>query len=454
MLEDKKIILSEKDIPRHWYNIVADLKPMDPPFNTRTGKIATKEDFLPIFCEDIIDQEMSRERFIEIPEEVVHTYKIWRPSPLIRAKHLEKFLDTPAKIYFKNEGVSPSGSHKSNSAIAQAYYNKKCGVKRIATETGAGQWGSALAMACGFYGMECVVYMVKVSFEQKPYRKILMQVYGASVFSSPSKFTEVGRKVLETDPSSPGSLGIAISEAIEDVVTHKDTKYALGSVLNHVALHQTVIGIEAKKQMEIIGRYPDIVIACLGGGSNFSGISFPFIMDKINGTHKNLRAIAVEPSACPKLTHGVFAYDYGDSSGFTPAMKMYTLGHSFIPEGTHAGGLRYHGASPIVSAIVKEGLAETAVVKQREVFDAAIKFTKCEGILPAPESAHAIKVAIDEALKAKEEGISKTILFNLSGHGHFDLSAYEHALAGDLGDCDYSKEEVEKNLKFLPEVKL
>ncbi len=454
MLEDKKIILGEKDIPRQWYNIAADLKPMDPPFNTRTGKIATKEDFMPIFCEDIINQEMTRDRFVDIPEEVVHIYKIWRPSPLIRARHLEKFLDTPAKIYFKNEGVSPSGSHKSNSAIPQAYYNKKCGVKRIATETGAGQWGSALSMACKFYDMECVVYMVKVSYEQKPYRKILMQVYGASVFSSPSKYTEVGRKVLDTDPSNPGSLGIAISEAIEDVITHKDTKYALGSVLNHVALHQTVLGLEAKKQMEVIGRYPDVVIACLGGGSNFAGLSFPFLMDKIQGKNKNLRAIAVEPSACPKLTHGVFAYDYGDSSGFTPAMKMYTLGHSFIPGGTHAGGLRYHGASPLVSAIVKEGLAETAVVKQREVFDAAIKFTRCEGILPAPESAHAVKVAIDEALKAKEEGVSKTILFNLSGHGHFDLSAYEHALAGDLEDCVYSKEEVEKNLKFLPEVKI
>jgi tryptophan synthase beta chain len=302
--------------------------------------------------------------------------------------------------------------------------------------------------------MECVVYMVKVSYDQKPYRKILMQVFGASVFSSPSKYTEVGRKILETDPDSPGSLGIAISEAIEDVITHKDTKYALGSVLNHVALHQTVLGLEAKKQMEIIGRYPDVLIACLGGGSNFSGLTFPFLMDKIQGKNKNLRAIAVEPSACPKLTHGVFAYDYGDSSGFTPAMKMYTLGHSFIPGGTHAGGLRYHGASPIVSAIVNQGLAETVVVKQREVFDAAITFTQCEGILPAPESAHAIKVAIDEALKAKEEGISKTILFNLSGHGHFDLSAYEHALAGDLEDCIYSKEEVEKNLKLLPEVKL
>ncbi|MBR3654033.1 MAG: TrpB-like pyridoxal phosphate-dependent enzyme [Elusimicrobia bacterium] len=451
----KKIMLSEEDIPKQWYNIQADLPhPLEPAFNTRTGKIATKEDLCQIFPEAIVEQEVSRERWIDIPDQVRDAYKIWRPSPLVRATNLEKFLDTPAKIYFKNEGVSPSGSHKSNSAIAQAYYNMKAGTKRIATETGAGQWGSALAMACKMFGIECVVYMVKVSFQQKPYRKSLMQVYGANVYASPSMQTEAGRKVLEKDPDCTGSLGIAISEAIEDVLTHENAKYSLGSVLNHVAMHQTVIGLEAKKQLEMVDEYPDIVIACLGGGSNFSGLAFPFIMDKINGTHKDLRAIAAEPSACPKLSKGVYAYDYGDLSGFTPAFKMYTLGHTFMPSGIHAGGLRYHGASPLVSAIVKEKLAESVVVKQREVFEAAVTFARCEGILPAPESSHAIRVAINEALKAKEEGKSKTILFNLSGHGHFDLTAYEQYLAGKIQDCNYSEEEVQEALKDLPKVNI
>ncbi|MDD2523900.1 MAG: TrpB-like pyridoxal phosphate-dependent enzyme [Endomicrobiia bacterium] len=453
--ENKKIILSEQDIPKQWYNIQADLpEPLEPAFNMRTGKIATKEDLCVIFPEEIVEQEVSQQRWIDIPEEVRDIYKIWRPSPLIRARNLEKFLDTPAKIYFKNEGVSPSGSHKSNSAVAQAYYNKKAGTKRIATETGAGQWGSALAMACQMFGIECVIYMVKVSFEQKPYRKSLMHVYGANVFSSPSNETEVGRKVLASDPDCRGSLGIAISEAIEDVLNHKNAKYSLGSVLNHVALHQTVIGLEAKKQLEMVDEYPDVVIACLGGGSNFSGIAFPFLMDKIQGRNPNLRAIAVEPSACPKLSKGVYAYDYGDNSGFTPAFKMYTLGHTFIPSGIHAGGLRYHGASPLVSAIVKHKLAESVVVGQKEVFEAAITFTKCEGILPAPESAHAIRTAIDEALKAKKEGVSKTILFNLSGHGHFDLSAYEQYLSGQIQDCNYSEEDVKKALEDLPKVNI
>ncbi len=454
-LKDKKIILQEKDIPEQWYNIQADLpEPLEPAFNARTGKIATKDDLCQIFPEAIVEQEVSTQRWIDIPEQVRDIYKIWRPSPLIRARNLEKFLDTPAKIYFKNEGVSPSGSHKSNSAIAQAYYNMKAGTKRIATETGAGQWGSALAMACKMFGLECVVYMVKVSFDQKPYRKSLMHVYGANVYSSPSMQTEYGRKVLEKDPNCSGSLGIAISEAIEDVLTHENAKYSLGSVLNHVAMHQTVIGLEAKKQMELAGEYPDIVIACLGGGSNFSGMAFPFIMDKINGTHKDLKAIAVEPSACPKLSKGVYAYDFGDSSGFTPAFKMYTLGHTFMPNAIHAGGLRYHGASPLVSAIVKAGLAESVIVKQKEVFEAAVTFARCEGILPAPESSHAIRAAINEALKAKEEGKSKTILFNLSGHGHFDLTAYEQYLSGQIQDCNYSEEEVQKALKDLPKVTL
>jgi tryptophan synthase beta chain len=453
-MSSKKIILDEKDIPKQWYNIQADLpKPLDPPYNARENRPATPDDFKAIFCDEIIKQEMSAQRWIDIPQPVREVYKIWRPSPLIRAQNLEKFLDTPAKIYFKYEGVSPSGSHKSNSAVAQAFYNKEAGVKRIATETGAGQWGSALSMACKFFDIECVVYMVKVSFEQKPYRKSLMQAYGAQVFASPSTQTEVGRKVLAQDPDSEGSLGIAISEAIEDVITHKGAKYSLGSVLNHVAMHQTVIGLEAKKQLELAGDYPDIVIACLGGGSNFSGTAFPFIMDKIQGKAPNLRAIAVEPSACPKLSKGVLAYDFGDSSGFTPALKMYTLGHTFMPGGIHAGGLRYHGASPLVSALVEHKLVEPIAVKQREVFEAAITFTRTEGILPAPESAHAIRAAVNEALKAKEEGKSKTILFNLSGHGHFDLSAYDNYLSGKMVDYEYPKDKVCEALTHLPKIK-
>ncbi len=449
----KKIILDEKDIPKQWYNIQADLpEPLEPPYNVKEGRPATAKDFEPIFTEEIIKQEMSTERFIDIPEQVRDAYKIWRPSPLIRATNLEKFLDTPAKIYFKNESVSPSGSHKSNSAIAQAYYNMKAGVKRIATETGAGQWGSALSMACKLFSLECIVYMVKVSYEQKPYRKSLMQVYGAQVFASPSDQTETGRKVLAEDPDYQGSLGLAISEAIEDVVTHKNVKYSLGSVLNHVAMHQTIIGLEAKKQLEIAGDYPDIVIACLGGGSNFSGTAFPFIMDKLQGKKPNLRAIAVEPSACPKLSKGILTYDYADNSGFTPALKMYTLGHSFTPGGIHAGGLRYHGASPLVSALVKHNMVEPVPVKQREVFEAAIMFAQTEGILPAPESAHAIRVAINEALKAKEEGKSKTILFNLSGHGHFDLSAYDNYLSGKMTDYEYPSEKVSEALTHLPKI--
>ncbi|MDR1195232.1 MAG: TrpB-like pyridoxal phosphate-dependent enzyme [Endomicrobium sp.] len=453
MSNSKKIILTEQDMPKQWYNIQADLpEPLDPPFNVRTGKPATAQDLSAIFPEEIIKQEMSAERFIDIPEKVLEVYKIWRPSPLVRAFGLEKVLDTPAKIYFKNESVSPSGSHKSNSAVAQAYYNMEAGVKRIATETGAGQWGSALSMACKMFNLECVVYMVKVSYEQKPYRKSLMQVYGAQVFSSPSDQTEVGRKVIAEDPDNQGSLGIAISEAIEDVLTHKNAKYSLGSVLNHVAMHQTVIGLEAKKQMEIAGDYPDIVIACLGGGSNFSGTAFPFIMDKLQGKKSGLKAVAVEPSACPKLSKGVLAYDFGDSSGFTPALKMYTLGHTFMPGGIHAGGLRYHGASPLVSALVKNKIVEPIAVKQREVFDAAVLFARAEGILPAPESAHAIRAAIDEALKAKEEGKSKTILFNLSGHGHFDLSAYDNYLSGKMVDYEYPSEKVCEALAHLPKI--
>ncbi|MDR1695935.1 MAG: TrpB-like pyridoxal phosphate-dependent enzyme [Endomicrobium sp.] len=450
----KKIILSEQDMPKQWYNIQADLpEPLDPPYNTREGRPAKPEDLEVIFSKEIVKQEMSTERYIDIPEPVREAYKIWRPSPLVRASNLEKFLDTPAKIYFKNESVSPSGSHKSNSAIAQAFYNKEAGVKRIATETGAGQWGSALAMACEMFGIECVIYMVKVSYEQKPYRKSLMQVYGAQVFSSPSSQTETGRKVLTEDPDNQGSLGLAISEAIEDVLNHKNAKYSLGSVLNHVAMHQTIIGLEAKKQLEIAGDYPDTVIAALGGGSNFSGITFPFMMDKLQGKSPDLRAIAVEPSACPKLSKGVLAYDFGDSSGFTPALKMYTLGHTFMPGGIHAGGLRYHGASPLVSALVKHNMVEPVTVKQREVFEAAVTFARTEGILPAPESAHAIRIAVKEALQAKEEGKSKTILFNLSGHGHFDLSAYDNYLSGNMVDYEYPSDKVCEALTHLPKIR-
>jgi tryptophan synthase beta chain len=450
----KKIILDEKDIPKQWYNIQADLpEPLDPPYNTRENRPASADDFKPIFCDEIIKQELGSERWIDIPEPVREVYKIWRPSPLVRAVNLEKFLDTPAKIYFKYEGVSPSGSHKSNSAVAQAFYNKEAGIKRIATETGAGQWGSALSMACKIFGLECVVYMVKVSYEQKPYRKSLMQVYGAQVFASPSARTQAGKAVLEKDPDSEGSLAIAISEAIEDVITNSGSKYALGSVLNHVALHQTVIGLEAKKQLEIAGDYPDAVVACLGGGSNFSGTAFPFLMDKLQGKAPKLRAIAVEPSACPKLSKGVLAYDYGDNSGFTPALKMFTLGHTFMPGGIHAGGLRYHGASPLVSALAKCNMLESVSLKQREVFEAAVTFARTEGILPAPESAHAVKAAVNEAIKAKEEGKSKTILFNLSGHGHFDLSAYDNYLSGKMEDYEYPSEKVCEALTRLPEIK-
>lgn len=454
-LDSKKIILDEKDIPKQWYNIQADLPtPLEPYVNTKTGKVSTKEDLCKIFSKTVVDHEFSKERWIDIPERVREVYKIWRPSPLIRARNLEKFLDTPAKIYFKNEGVSPSGSHKSNSAVPQAYFNMVDGTKRIATETGGGQWGTALAMACQMFGIECVIYMTRVSYEQKPYRKSVMHVYGANVYASPSTQTKVGRDLLAKDPDCRGSLGIAVSEAIEDVLSHENAKYSLGSVLNHVAMYQTVIGLEAKKQMEIVGDYPDVVIACLGGGSNFAGMAFPFIMDKINGTHKDVRAVAVEPSACPKLSKGVYAYDYGDMTGYTPAFKMYTLSHTFMPNAIHSGGLRYHGASPLVSAIVKAKLAESVVVRQREVFDAALTFIKTEGIIPAPESAHAIRAAINEALKAKEEGKSKTILFNLSGHGHFDLSAYDFYLSGNMQDCDFSQEEVERALKDLPKVNM
>ncbi|WP_039767636.1 TrpB-like pyridoxal phosphate-dependent enzyme [Caldicellulosiruptor sp. F32] len=445
-----KVFLTEDEIPHSWYNITADLKtPLDPPLDPSTKDLIDPSKLKAIFPEELIKQEMATEAFVPIPEEVLEFYKQYRPTPLIRAKRLEKILNTPAKIFYKYEGATPSGSHKLNTAIPQAYYNKKEGIKRLATETGAGQWGSALAIACNFFGLDCTVYMVKVSYNQKPYRRILMETFGAKVIPSPSEFTEAGRKILAQDPNSPGSLGIAISEAVEDAATHPDTNYSLGSVLNHVILHQTIIGEEAKLQMEKIDEYPDIVIGCCGGGSNFAGISFPFLRDKLrNG--KNIRAIAVEPAACPTLTKGKYTYDYGDVAGLTPLLKMYTVGSQFVPPSIHAGGLRYHGDSPIVSRLYKDGIIEARAYKQREVFEAAVLFARSEGIIPAPESAHAIKAAIDEAIKAREEGVTKTILISLSGHGHFDLAAYEDYLSGRLEDVEISDEDIKKTLSKLP----
>ena len=429
----KKIFLSENEMPKSWYNIAADLKtaPM-PPLNPGTGQPLGPEDLAPLFPMALIEQEMSMEREIQIPDPVQEGLRMWRPSPLIRATGLEKALKTPAKIYFKHEGVSPAGSHKPNTAIPQAYYNKMEGVKRLSTETGAGQWGSSLALAGQMFDLEVKVYMVKVSFTQKPYRRSMMQSWGAEIVPSPSPDTEFGRAILAKDPNNSGSLGIAISEAVEDAAKRDDTKYALVSVLNHVLLHQTVIGQEAKKQMAIAGETPDIVIGCVGGGSNFAGLAFPYLRDKINGADIDFRAI--EPTACPTLTRGKFAYDFGDMAQMTPLVSMYTLGHTFMPPGIHAGGLRYHGMAPMLSHVVREGLVDAYAYQQVEVFDAAALFARTEGIIPAPESAHAIKGAVDAAIEAREAGEEKVILFNLSGHGHFDMSAYDAYYAGKLED--------------------
>lgn len=448
-----KIVLEESQIPKQWYNIVADMpNPPSPPLHPATGEPVGPDALAPIFPMAVIEQEVSTQRWIDIPEEVLDIYRLWRPAPLYRAHRLEKALGTPAKIYYKYEGVSPAGSHKPNTAVAQAYYNKKEGVKRISTETGAGQWGSAVSLACTLFGLECTVYMVKVSYHQKPYRRSMMQVWGSDVVASPSMRTQAGRKILEVDPDSPGSLGIAISEAVEDAATRDDTKYALGSVLNHVLLHQTVIGLEAKQQLELVGDYPDVVIGACGGGSNFGGLAFPFLADKFAG--KEVRAIAVEPTACPTLTRGHYAYDFGDTAQLTPLLRMYTLGHQFVPPGIHAGGLRYHGDSPLVSQLYHEGLIEARAVGQRSIFEAATLFARHEGILPAPESAHALRVAIDEALAAKEEGKERTILFGLSGHGHFDLAAYDAYHEGKLEDYEYPDEMIQKALEELPKVSL
>ncbi len=448
-----KYVLDERDIPTKWYNIQADFKtPAPPVLHPATGKPIGPADLAPLFPMELIKQEVSRERWIEIPDEVRDVLRLWRPSPLYRARRLEKALGTPAHIYYKYEGVSPAGSHKPNTAIAQAYYNKKEGVTRLSTETGAGQWGSALALACQMFGLQCKVYMVKVSYQQKPYRRIMMETWGAQVVASPSTDTQSGKKVLEKDPDSPGSLGIAISEAVEDAATRDDTKYALGSVLNHVLMHQTVIGLETKKQLEKADDEADIVIACAGGGSNFAGLSFPFAADKMSGKKKKLRIVAVEPSACPSLTRGTYAYDFGDTVGLTPLVKMHTLGHNFVPAPLHAGGLRYHGMAPLVCKLYDEGVIEAVAVPQLSTFQAALQFARSEGNIPAPESAHAIRVAIDEALRCKKAGKRQTIVFNLSGHGHFDLGAYEAYLAGKLQDYEYPSAKIAEALRGLPSV--
>ncbi len=451
-MSETKILLDEKQLPTRWYNIASDLPyPLDPPLNPKDGKPIGPEALQEIFPQEIIRQEVSSDRFIDIPEEVLEVYSLWRPTPMYRARRLEAFLKTPARIYYKYEGVSPAGSHKPNPAVAQAYYNKKEGTSRIATETGAGQWGSALAFACNLFGLKCTVYMVNVSYEQKPYRRVMMESWGAEVLSSPSDRTAAGKKVRAMDADCPGSLGIAISEAVEDAATHSETKYSLGSVLNHVLLHQTVVGIEAKRQFELAGDYPDIVVGCVGGGSNFGGYAFPFISDKLKGV-KDLRAIAVEPTACPTLTKGIYTYDFGDTVGLTPLLKMYTLGASFVPPKIHAGGLRYHGDSPLVCMLKKHDVIEAVAYRQTEVFKAALDFARAEGIIPAPEPAHAIKCVIDEAIKCREEGKEKVIGFILSGHGYFDLSAYEAYLSGKLEDYELSDEKIRESLAALPKV--
>jgi tryptophan synthase beta chain len=452
-MESTKYLLGENQIPTHWYNVVADLPaPPSPVLHPGTKKPVTPADMLPLFPPGLLEQEMSAQRWIEIPDEIRQIYALWRPSPLYRARRLEQALGTPARIYYKYEGVSPAGSHKPNTAVPQAYYNKLGGTKRIATETGAGQWGSAMALACQMFGLECTVYMVKVSFKQKPYRKSMMQLWGAEVLASPSDRTNAGRAILAKDPQSQGSLGIAISEAVEDAATHDDTRYALGSVLNHVCLHQTVIGLEAKEQLKLAGDYPDVVIGCHGGGSNFSGIAFPFVADKAAG--KKVRILAAEPTSCPTLTKGVYAFDYGDTAQMAPIAKMYTLGHDFMPPGIHAGGLRYHGAAPLVSLLLHHKVIEARAMAQLGCFESAVQFARTEGIVPAPESSHAIRAAVDEALEAKKEGKPRVILFNLSGHGHVDMAAYDDYFAGKLEDFEYPAEKVKESLKNLPKVAL
>ncbi|HEX5845090.1 MAG TPA: TrpB-like pyridoxal phosphate-dependent enzyme [Rhodoplanes sp.] len=452
MTDSVKYLLPEDRIPRAWYNIAADL-PAPPPavLHPGTGQPIGPADLAAIFPMPLILQEMASERWVEIPEPVRDVYKLWRPAPLHRAIRLERALDTPARIFYKYEGVSPAGSHKPNTAVAQAFYNRQSGITKLATETGAGQWGSSLAFAGALFGLEVKVYMVKVSYQRKPYRRALMETYGATCIPSPSKETESGRAILAANPDSPGSLGIAISEAVEVAAKNADTNYALGSVLNHVLLHQTVIGIETIEQMEMAGCWPDVVIACAGGGSNFAGIAFPFLGKKLReGT--DVRVVAVEPAACPTLTRGTYAYDFGDTAHLTPLVKMHTLGSQFVPPGFHAGGLRYHGMAPLVSHLKELGLIEARAVHQTPCFEAGVAFARAEGIVPAPEATHAVRVAIDEALAAKAEGRARTILFNLSGHGHFDMQAYTDYFAGKLEDRDYDEAALRDSLAALPKV--
>jgi tryptophan synthase beta chain len=446
-MEVRKILLREDEIPRQWYNILADIK-LNPPLGL-DGNPVNPEALAPVFPMNLIEQEVSAERWIDIPEEVLNIYTIWHPTPLVRAVSLEKALDTPARIYYKNESVSPPGSHKPNTAVAQAYYNKAFGIRKLTTETGAGQWGSALSFACSQLKMECKIFMVRISFDQKPYRKAMMEAWGGKCIPSPSKETKAGREALEKNPDTPGSLGIAISEAIEAAVMDSSgqTRYSLGSVLNHVMLHQTIIGLEAKKQLEIVGDYPDIIIGCAGGGSNFAGISFPFVLDKING--KEIEIFPVEPVACPTLTKAPFVYDHGDTARYTPLLPMHSLGHGFVPPPFHAGGLRYHGMSPTVSQLVAEGLMEARAVTQLDAYDAGVLAARSEGIVPAPETNHALACVIEEAKKAKEEGKEKVILFNWSGHGLLDLGAYEKYFAGALQNFSLSDEYIEESEKVF-----
>ena len=452
MSDTIKYLLPEAEIPKDWYNLIADL-PEPPPavLHPGTHEPVGPDDLAPLFPMSLIMQEVSGERYLEIPKPVRDIYKQWRPSPMFRARRLEKALDTPAKIYYKYEGVSPAGSHKPNTAVPQAFYNAEAGIKKITTETGAGQWGSSMAFAGAFFDIEVQVYMVKISYQQKPYRRALMESFGANCYASPSDRTQTGRAILEQDPDSPGSLGIAISEAVEIAAQNDDTKYALGSVLNHVLLHQTVIGQEAIKQMEMAGDYPDIVIGCAGGGSNFAGIAFPFLGEQLRGGQR-VRAIAVEPAACPSMTRGQYAYDFGDTGNLTPLTKMYTLGSSFVPPGFHAGGLRYHGMSPLVSHAKELGLLEAVAYHQTPCFEAAITFARSEGIIPAPETSHAVKGAIEEAMRCKREGKAETILFNLSGHGHFDMAAYTEYFSGKLEDKNYDEQKLADALSRLPQV--
>ena len=455
MSDQTRFMLNETDLPKFWYNVNADSPVLQAPVLNPMTKEPVTPDFLSVlFPMELIMQEVSSERYIQIPEEVREIYKLYRPTPLVRARRLEKMLDTPAHIYFKNESVSPVGSHKPNTAIPQAFYNKVAGTKAITTETGAGQWGTALAMACNFFGMDLEVYMVKISYNQKPYRRIYMQTFGAQVFASPSNRTEYGRGLLAKDPENNGSLGIAISEAVEVAASSGGSKkYSLGSVLNHVLLHQTVIGEEALKQMDLAGEYPDVVVGCVGGGSNFGGIAYPFLRQNLKDGQRT-RLVAVEPTATPSITKGAYTFDYGDTAQMAPIVKMYTLGHTFMPAGIHAGGLRYHGMAPSLSALCNAGYIDAVAVPQIGTFQAAVMFTKAEGIIPAPESAHAIRVAIDEALDAKAKGEKRVILFNLSGHGHFDMMAYQAYLNGELEDFEYPVEAVQEAMQHLPQVEM